>query len=285
MSEQQIGELKVTPDVTITEELLSKISKDTDPRVLQYELDTVFTPDRRAKKLAGASVDNEGRPVRYFRYMKLERLQKFLKEGKQIHTDYFQDINAVVNQSELRSLFTGLLNRDLDDDEFIKKRREIRETDIKELLPKFFPDIDPTILDNIEEKLTYANILPLIKKNIPEDVIMRAHTGSALQKFSHFLSLSVGGPIRDKLNGIAYIEMVIPDIHVKPSKYGEQGEKEVFVEELRAEWIAQVFTDTNTLWEREIVNPDTPVGKYGTTNDWRWNEDTENYLPVSLINQ
>ena len=108
--------------------------------------------------------------------------------------------------------------------------------------------------------------------------------------------MSVGGIIVDFLReNQVYVEMVIPDEFVELNPMVPDIEKEVLTKQIRREWITRVYTDQERLYDEIILNPQTAIGAYrqqhpdigilDAVDAWRTYEATENYLPVSLMEE
>lgn len=114
--------------------------------------------------------------------------------------------------------------------------------------------------------------------------------GGFMQMFSPFLSLSVGGMIRELSMGLAYVELIIPDNNIITNTDGVEGEKEVLVREISTNYITRVWVDPDTQYLDCMRDPYLPTSKYsGSKQDifeaWRWRELTRDYLPIALLNK
>ena len=125
----------------------------------------------------------------------------------------------------------------------------------------------------------------------------RVYTGSVGQKFSTFLSMSVGGVISTLSSDRypyqkVYCEIVKRDI--MPHESGVPGEKEVFVKKLNLSDIAGVYVDDNKIFE--LIRNDITfsqghfskehqaVNRFSddAIENWRWDVETADCLPNRL---
>jgi hypothetical protein len=236
-------------------------------------------------------MDRKGRRVLYYRYIKWDKLFNLLERGEQISMDYVKDPQAPLSPEDLYHLANFIKDYAIDS----LHKRELRGTkpSLEEIIDTAFPNVSQEERARLT-KPTYAIILPFIRKYVDQKYIGRRHTGSMLQKFSPFLGMSVGGPINplfDERN--VYIEMVIPDSQIIPHPEGVQAEKEVFIEQIKREYISRVHA-SDQLYREAINNPNSMIGTYYAAHPdecrtplealdrWRWSEKTEDCLPVAI---
>lgn len=291
------------------------------PEQAQKLLDTAFTQEHREELVSSASKDIHDRSVRYYREMPMDRFITLLNQGEIDVFDHFaKESNAVGRKEKVddapdfgsiylllrkhaaenvgldRKTATSQLN--VNEEDRFQEDPEFR----KEVLQRLFPEVTPSVIDDVSKKWTYESLIPFLEQHLPVDFIKKMHTGSMLQKFSPYLSTSVGGPINDHLSqGRVTVEMIIPDEQIIPNQFGGTGEKEVFVQKIDINQISKVFTTSDALLSGVIKNPDTQVGNYyvqhfsrlpierqratSITEEWRWKEPTEESLPVSIAQE
>ncbi len=276
-----------TDVVEVTLATIDQLRATTNAEERQKLLDQLFPNERRERKIAGASKDSQDRPVKYFRKMQYDKLLKMLEQGQQTPVDYYEDINAPVDDEVFRYFLYQVAG-----DNF--NRRELRELSTPDLVTQLFKDKVPADeLAKVLETTTYSTMLPFIDKYVPLSRIKELHAGGLSQRFSPLLSMSVGGVIKDKLSpNQIYLEMVMPDEKVIVHDLIEEfePEKEVFTRSIDLQNVTRVYATTEALQREQVHNPDTAVGKhYNPTNHsssatdlWRWDEKTEDYLPTSL---
>ncbi|MBP7119458.1 hypothetical protein KBA63_05250 [Candidatus Woesebacteria bacterium] len=292
-----------------------------NPEQSQKLLDTVFTQEHREKLVSSATHDIHGRSVRYYREMPMDRLITLLNKGQIDVFDHFAKESDTAGRKEkvddapdFGSIYMLLrrhetenlgLDRETATSLISMKDKDRFQDDSQfrtEVFQRLFPDVEPSVIDDLSKKLTYKTLIPFLEQHLPVDFIKKMHTGSMLQKFSPHLSASVGGPINDHLlQGRVTVEMIIPDEQIVPNQFGVTGEKEVFLAKIDRDQISQVFTTSDALLTQVIKNPDTQIGDYyanqfsnlpierqrstSITEDWRWKEPTEESLPVSITQE
>jgi len=268
-------------DILINPQKIAQLKDEHDPAKRQTILDAIFTPERRQRLIQSASVDIKGRKVRYFRKMSYEKLLQLLSEGKQTHLSYFENADGHVPLDILKHLIItyGWHNGQ----EYIRTNEDIL-AEFKRVFSDVIPEAE---LEDVISNMTFARLIPLLDKYVPERYIKQVHTGSANQILSPYLSMSVGGVINQLRSGV-YVEIVMPDSEVVAHPEGVEGEKEVLTRVIKVGDITRVYADPRTLYQDEIVNPDTPVGQTrgDSSSDnverWRWDEKTVDYVPVAL---
>ncbi|MBP6944503.1 hypothetical protein KBD61_01400 [Patescibacteria group bacterium] len=273
------------------QEAVSKLRSTESAEERQRILNTLFPLTHRKEMVNGASTDRKGRKVLYYRYIKWDKLFNLLERGKQMPMDYVKDPQAPLSAEDLYYLASFIKDYAIES----LHKRELRGTkpSLEELLNIAFPHVSPEERARLI-KPTYAIVLPFIRKYVDQKYIGRRHTGSMLQRFSPFLGMSVGGPISPLFDERdVYIEMVIPDRVIIPHSEGVQGEKEVFIEEIRREYISRVHA-SGQLYEEAISNPSSMIGTYYADHPdecrtplealdrWRWSEKTEDCLPAAV---
>lgn len=149
------------------------------------------------------------------------------------------------------------------------------------------------LLDSIDDADNNKQKQEILNQFSISILIVVFHTGSVHQKFSSTISLSVGGIISDHLRpSRVYVELVIPDEEVEVHPEHVRGEKEVFVQRIKSEWISRVYVDSEQMRNELITDPNSNIGKFvieknvevgQEVNRWRWDEPTENYLPKKLF--
>lgn len=264
----------------------------TSPEARQTLLDKIFTPELRAQKIASAELDQAGRPVRFYRYMSSKILAQLLANGEQRakDIDLIHDSTSTQEQSPLiedQSLLY-ILHR------LVQKK--YKNTDLKysfktpnEIIHDLFSPNDADKLLTLIQANDQDGIRQFLVTHTPEEFRQQIHTGSMGQKFSDYISLSVGGPINDSLYhhkdmAYVYVEMIIPSDRLTYTHSTFPGEKEVFVNELKRDDIAFVAA-SNTAFRQEILHhPNTPW-QNDSTEEWqRWRAaPTEEYLPANFI--
>lgn len=287
-------------DVVISAETLQSLRAEEDPTKQQNILDSIFTQDRRAEMLGNASKDRHGRPVRYFRLMDYGKLLRLLEEGEQTYRSYTDDLEASVDTEHLNDLVTSIARRRAYDAG--ESTANISQNSTEGKINLAFQDLIPdAMLDELSHKaeagaLSYDELIRLIDTHLPTTIIQGIHSGHANQRFSPFLSLSIGGPLRAEFppHKKTYVELTLPDESVIPDDPEHKPiskEMEVFTRKIERENIARVYTDAVVLRRDQIMNPCTAIGAYylrlgdaqEAVDEWRFNEDTDDYLPSSLV--
>ena len=236
--------------------------------------------------------DSRGLKVRYFRKMSLEAFLKMAKIGYQDAASYAEEGPPDINQEELKRLVIWSLPIDLQD------KMEKRKYNFKEL-------VDQNFGQGIYEKMaisnfSYSSVMDFINSYLDEEYLKEVHTGSLMQKISPFLSMSVGGVISTLSNERrsckkVYCEIVKKDIITH--KLGVNGEKEVFVKNLKMSDIAGVYIDDDKIfdlikkdntfsqgrfYEENKDNKDNFIWLSDFIQKWRWEVDTNDCLPKRL---
>ena len=254
----------------------------------------MFPLARREQMLTTASVDSKGRKVLYYRAMPWEKVFDLLQKSRQTPADYWGDVHEPLSSKSQQELKYFLLNYY---NWYLKPQNEAsienNAVSMKELLELIFKDALPHELAAAIQEANYSSMMPLIRKYINPQYLKNSHTGSVYQKFSPYLSMSVGGPVMslDHMPNYVYVEMIVPDDKIIIHPHGCRGEKEVFIEELQRDYISRVYTQPQ-LREEVVLNPSTIVGAYHqdqesnntliTLQQWRWDEKTEDCLPPAL---
>lgn len=262
----------------------------------QNILNELFPLSRRQEMLRGASVDVKGRRVLYYRYMRWEKIFELLEKGEQTSMDYVENPHARLSDEDVLRLQTFFLDYAVD---FLHEGEweDLKSLSLEELINGVFKDVSWKERAELIREPTYEVVLPFIRKYVAAAYTRGRHTGSTLQRFSPFLGMSVGGPIRTlygRNEVYAYVEMIVPDHKIIPHPEGVQGEKEVFIERLDRAYISRIYTDQQ-LWDEILESPDSMVGKYLANHrgegcrtilealeQWRWHEETEDCLPASV---
>lgn len=258
-----------------------------DPKAQQKLMDSIFTPDRRDRMIESASQDRHGRKVRYFRDISFEQLKQLLITGEQSQYSYVRNLEEQVDFDDVRSALVRRLA--CFEEMSISQRINLSKEDFFQRA--FGENATAAEIDDVLEHFDYAHVLPFLERYVDQDVLLDIHAGGLSQKFSPFLSMSVGGIIRELSPGRVCLEIVMPDNAVTPHSRdysGMQGEKEVFARRISVRDISRVYTDNDTLRKDEIENPARPISNYADSSgdpvgEWRWNEDIRDYLPISLL--
>jgi hypothetical protein len=170
---------------------------------------------------------------------------------------------------------------------------------ISALMAHAFPLSSEQEIGIVVSNPIYENVRPLIEEYVDEAFLREIHTGSRLQMFSPYLSMSVGGPIDDHIltyGGFTYMEMVIPDTRIIVHPEAHQVEKEVLVKEIRKDEISRVFLDNNQLHKEVLDDKTGAIGQYlythernlshgGPIDQWKSEEKTEDCLPAGLVSK
>ncbi len=284
--------------IDVSKEDLETLQNATTNEERRSVLERLFPEPRRGKMLEGASEDSKGRKVKYYRYMKWPMFYKLLENKKLTAIDHFPDLDEQVDHREFCYFvldyyvhFLKTAGEDLEKE--FNLFDELKVLPLDQVLAKVFPLADEQERRQLATNLNYRHILPFVKKYFDPAYVRRRHSGSATQKFSSNLSLSVGGIISDHLSKKSvYVEMVIPDRRITPHHDALQGEKEVFTEEIELYNVVRTY-DSEQIWTDIILNPDTEIGKLRSeieeegfrrspVEKWRWDFPTNDYLPVSL---
>lgn len=282
-------------ELVIPSDLIDNLKKAETSQIKQKLVDGVFTEARRKEMWQQASKDRKGRPVRYYRKMKEDKVFSLLEKGNQTSLDYFDNPDEVTDIVDIRSLLLRYISYRRIEDVPIKDLYKMANQQLLEVIQRVdhgFP--------SLKDGATYASVQQVVSQ-LPLDFVANIHTGSTLQKFSPLLSLSVGGPISERLNTKRpYLEYIIPDdrliLHPYKTKqeikdaHAIDGEREVFVTELDRNWISKAYFDPDAYYEDLIVNPNSNISHYyekpkigsPTVEYFRWTEPVLDCLPASL---
>ncbi len=255
----------------------------------QAAIDQLFTAQRREQKLAEQEEDNQGLRVRYFRKMTFAAFVKMARKGYQDAAAYAEEETVKVNPEELKHFIINCLPFEVVD------KFEVKNIKLKDLIAEHFGQ---NIYEKLEQsEFSYEGVMDFVNRYIPEADLKQIHTGSVGQKFSPFLSLSVGGVISTLTSEKypyqkIYCEIVKRDII--SHKTGVKGEKEVFAKKIKMSDIIGAYVDDNKIFElirndktfsqgnfynkhqAEMRFLDDAIGK------WRWEVDTNDCLPNRL---
>lgn len=255
----------------------------------QLIIDQLFSAKTREQKLSEQEEDVRGLKVRYFRKMSLEAFIKMIKIGYQDAASYADGESSVVSQDELKYFIINSFP-------FQKQETvEAKNPDLKDLIDEHF---GKRIYERLEELgFSYVSVMDFATKYLDESYLKQRHTGSAMQKLSPFLSMSVGGVISTLSSAkypyqSVYCEIVKHDIVTHED--GVNGEKEVFTKKLNMEDVIGAYVDDDKIFEL-IKNDDTfSQGNFykehknemryadDMIEKWRWEVDTNDCLPKRL---
>ena len=177
-------------------EHLAELIEEGDPSyTLQEALDKVFSPERQAELVATASVDCEGRKVRYYRYISREKLCTLLEKGELTALDYY-DSEYSDQDNESLHIFLARYMRDS-----FPEGKKYSDFTLEDLLLMSFGEVaDAEVIHEIFLNIETRNwpaILEFVRVNVDPLFVRRSHSGGSYsgQKFSDYLSISVGGPM------------------------------------------------------------------------------------------
>lgn len=279
---------------------------------MQRIANRLFPENQRREKIAAAPKDVRGLPVRYYRYMELDKFLILLEKGRQKREDYDKqamqkDPHEAIWHVCLELLRHRAAAREIECDNFSSKY-----STLEELVSAAFPLVTAEILEAVQSR-DLGRIRDIMTKNIPKNLQHTIYSSGLAREFTPLIGMSVGGPIREHinrkvnysafglpeptgpLNPLIYIEAVIPTERVEfrreDAMYCE-GEKEVFVEELKMDDITAVAIDDDEYRQRFVDAPDSnirifldysPRPSMARENDferWRWETKITDYLPV-----
>jgi len=276
----------------------------------QVKLDEIFNESRRESMIKDASVDSANRPVKYFRYMPKDLFKKILENkiitAEDCHKYHLENID--LNKSEKEDFnrdLKYLLEEYIEDE--LKEKNEF-DGNITEYLKRInnnkkqVKKIPQNVIDQYSNKINHSTIVNLIKEYFNQQFVIDMHTGSIWKKYSPFMSASVGGVIHNYIReSQVYVEMIIPDEEIVVSERTLQnkesfvGEKEVHLKNIQLDNISRVYVCDKNLYNEQIVNKDNPTPltkyydpdrrKFNPVDDWRWQENTLDYLPINILNQ
>lgn len=304
-------------------ELVAKL-QNANREEAQALLNNRFTEKRRQELLAAAPHDKKGRKVRYYRFIDFSILLQILKTGQHTALDYFdknvkrnrhyESLDNPVDRKVLYYLIKDYLyfvDESEEKLETAEKLFQVMFKDQSELIPytqSLFPNATPDELEKVFVTPTYQTVLPFFEKYLPVEYIKQRHAGGMYQKFSTFLSASVGGVIRhiepafnekSIQDSAVYIEFVDPASTMQSHPLGVQGEKEVLFKKIDANQITRVFVSNEQITREVLQDPTSAIGsfyeehhqdhefsQFGFIDDgliierWRWRENTVDCLPV-----
>jgi|GEM_PF-6089989 len=281
---------------------ISLLEKAETAKEKQKILNEIFPKERRDQMIADSSEDINGRGVRYYRYIKFPKLLGILKTGKLSAHDYFNLQEAV----DIKMLKDFLIRHwsyleennhpDIDFEKLIEEEDDLKKKSLADIFPETFPEANPQDIEMVVANPNNQNILAFIEKYASEKFLKAIHTGSSMQCFSPYLSMSVGGIINDCVrdNRCVYLEIVVPNERIILHPETDQGEKEVLIKEIKKENISRVFTDSEQLKQEVLEDISSAIGDFGSKHklipcrgglveQWRWDEKTEDCLPVGLL--
>lgn len=211
------------------------------------------------------------------------------KIGYQDAASYAEEESTTINPEELKYLIINSFSSKTQD------RIEARKLSFKDLVSDHFGiEVYETMAAT---DFSYLSIMNFVNKYLTEKYLKEIHTGSSKQKFSPFLSMSVGGVISTLSSDRypyqkIYCEIVKRDIITHES--GVNGEKEVFIKKLKLSDVAGVYVDDSKIFEL-IKNDSTfSQGYYSKEHQkenrysddaiekWRWEVETNDCLPKRL---
>jgi hypothetical protein len=262
----------------------------------QAILDKIFSGPHREKKLAEQEEDINGLKVRYFRKMSFEAFLQMAKTGHQDAAAYETGKQPEINEKELmRFIIDGLPLE-------FQERMELRKNANLKLKDVITENYGAETYNELEaNNFSYPTVMNFVKKNMKQEYLKQRHTGSLMQKFSPFISMSVGGVITTLSSHkypykTVYCEIITKNII--PHETGVQGEKEVFTEKLEFNDVIGAYVDDESLLKSIKSDPTFSQGNYYQKNkdnkdilkysddiieQWRWNVETKDCLPKRLI--
>jgi len=282
----------------------------------QVKLNEIFNESRRESMIKDASVDSANRPVKYFRYMPKD-LFKVILENKKItaencHEYHLKNEDQKISQKDnfdldLRYLLEEYLHDELNEN----NESDVSDEDSFNLTAclqkineyeKQVKKIPQNIIEQFSKEINHLAIASLVKEYFNQQFVIDMHTGSIWKKYSPFMSASVGGVIHNYIReSQVYVEMIIPDEEIVVSERTLQnkesfvGEKEVHLKNIQLDNISRVYVCDKNLYNEQIVNKDNPTPltkyydpdrrKFNPVDDWRWQENTLDYLPINILNQ
>jgi hypothetical protein len=276
----------------------------------QAKLNEIFNESRRESMINNASLDSTNRRVKYFRYMPKDLFKKILENkiitAEDCHEYHLENEDLKTSEKEdFNRDMKYLLKKYLEDELKEKSKFDGNITEYLGILnknEKQLKKIPQDVIEQFSKEIKHSTIVNLVKDYFNQQFVIDMHTGSLWKKYSPFMSASVGGVIHNNIyESQVYVEMIIPDEEVVVSERTLQnkesfaGEKEVHLKNIKLDNISRVYVSENSLYNEQIVNNEkaTPltkyynpnIGKYNPVDDWRWQENTLDYLPINILNK
>lgn len=231
----------------------------------QAVVDAVYTDEQREEKLSNASKDVKGRPVRYYREIRISHLLDIIENGEESPIDY-HDESIHPSEKELRALSGFVLS--------IRDKEADLYQPIEDLLTIIFPNADPKAINKLllSEEFNWEEALFFIQKHLSEKELKIIHSvarsgGENIIQFSPYMSSCPGGPrFYPPLNTAVIIEMVIPDDEVTINETNKTlAEREALVKKVKRSYISKIIFSKKAFYNQIICNPSTPVGEFVTS--------------------
>ena len=267
---------------------------------VQERVDLLFPAERRATLLAKADTDRLGRPVRYFRYVNGEAFAALLRDGQMNRATYDGAKTSQSTEETIKQLCRQTLSRACKSPEEDDQLYDLSYTD---LVGRVFGKDAATLLEAVEQG-SLETVRGLVAEAVPKGVQFDIVSGGMGRALVPWLSVSCGGPTLQTMNYLhmrfsrVYLECVIPETRVAMHHADIehiQGEKEVFVQELRMEDIISCAVTEQAYREKYLDAPDSliraykesgrlnPIDKDIPVEGWRWGETWEEILPPALL--
>jgi hypothetical protein len=228
----------------------------------QSMVDEVYSSDYQRRKLATASLDPSGRPVRYYRQVSLDILLNILKLGSE---------TALTHHSEPYSIHDEALEAMAN---YVLRKRDVHAQlkSVPESLYQIFSPMGKSAIDESFGVNGYATdwskVLGFIETHLQPDELKAIHATAynacGIIRYSPYLSVCPGGPrIYPPPNTSTLLELVIPDDEVKINEMNKHKlEREVLVRRIDASSISRIIFGEKTFRQLIVHNPESPVGNY-----------------------
>jgi len=238
--------------------------KSKDQNVSQIVIDSVFTEEKRQKKIAEASNDIKGRPVRYYREISINHLLNIINNAEESPNDYHKGVPNP-SENQLRALCSFLLS--------IRDKKMNIDKPIANILTLAFPNANQSEIMNLlkTDDFDWKSALSFIQKNLSEKELKLLHSVAFsgrehILPFSPFFSICPGGPrFYPPTHSQVIIEMVIPDSEVSINESNKTlAEREALVTKVKRSYISKIIFSEKAFIEQIILNPTTPIGEFVT---------------------
>lgn len=271
--------------------------RELNPHELQDRLNEVFSQERREAMIAKASRDPKDRPVRYYRIISRKRFFTMLERGEDLSKPEKNDRDELKYRiSHVLERYAGFLKKHGElGDELEEKMHNLMTTrDISTLLSWLFPSMPTTDRTILIEASSLEDVRFVLSQYLPNALKQAIHGGSADFILTDYVSMSVGGVIRDmSFWETVYLEIVMDDSEVIIPGYSCEGEKEVLTKSIKIGNVSRVAVSSRQCDQEYVESVDSNIhlaidesGKRRKIADpveaWRWGTHRNDYLPVSL---
>lgn len=233
------------------------------PQKVQETVDAVYSEEYQIEKLKEASLDEKGRPVRYYRQISTRSLLMLLESGHDNPVDRHKEDFSLEDMAFVSMLEVILSDRGIDS----------ANMSTIGMLHKVFKNIGVEEVNKVfgvnGEVTNWESILSFIEENLQPDEIKGIHAMGnngphRVIKYSPFMSVNPGGPrFASPHDTVVIIEMVIPDDKVVlNNKSVYLAEREALVHGVDVSYISRIIVGEDSFRKLIQENQETPVGEF-----------------------